>query len=40
MGEVKKYYGFEISIKENTSWGLTGKTFSNNHPNVDRARTS
>ena len=38
MGEVKKNYGFEISIKENTSWGLTGKKFSNNHPNSDRAR--
>ena len=38
MGEVKRDYGFVISITENTGWGLTGKTFSDNHPNADRAR--
>ena len=37
MGEDKKDYGFEISIKENTSWGIVHKSFFNSYPKVDRA---
>ncbi len=37
MGDEKKVLRFEIAIKEETSWGLVYKSFSNNYPNVDRA---
>ncbi len=37
MGDEKKVLRFEIAIKEETSWGLVHKSFSNNYPNVDRA---
>jgi hypothetical protein len=36
MSEEKKIYSFEITIKENTSWGLIHKTFSNDKTNVNR----
>ncbi len=37
MGDEKKVLSFEISIKEETSWGLVHKLFSNSYPNADRA---
>ena len=37
MGDEKKVLRFEIAIKEETSWRLVHKSFSNNYPNVDRA---